>query len=91
MDFVSEINKRMKTTDGACVILDLCYHRLKSNIEEDVEHIQSGHVPEDLKARQELLAELENSLRVCTEWGESCQAHWEEKMERDISRYERMK
>jgi len=91
-DWVTEIKDRMKDADNACTVIDYCYHELIRGIEEDVRIIEySDHIPEDLKARQELLAELEDSIRVCNEWGEACQARWEEGMERDISRIERMR
>lgn len=91
-DWVSEIKERMKNGDNACAVLELCHHELRKGIEDDVKYIEySDHVPEDLKFRQELLAELEDIVKVCNEWGEQCEARFEEKMERNISRLERMK
>jgi len=91
-DWVSEIQDRMKNGDNACTVLELCHLELRRGIEDDMETLEYiDEVPEDFKFRQELLAELEDAIKVCNEWGESCQARWEEGMERNISRLERMK
>ena len=91
-DWVSEIQDRMKNGDNACAVLELCHHELLRGIEDDVKYIEySDHVPEDLKFRQELLAELEDAVRVCNEYGEYCEMKFEQKMEKSISRLERIK
>jgi len=82
----------MKNADNACTVLELCEKELRRSIHEDVEIMEYvDEIPADLKVKQDLVAELEDVLRVCREYGEYCEMKFEQKMEKGISRAERIK
>ena len=91
--WIDEIQTRARNGDNFCVVVELMAHSLGKSIEDDIKYANLAdiEIPEDLKFRKELKAKFDKLVELCNEWGETQQAKWEEKMERTISKYERLK